>query len=73
MKATVYKCDICEAERGLANHWFTGYESSDGQLILTPWSKTDDLDCSAHLCGQKCAHALLDRWLATGSLDANGR
>ena len=65
-----YTCNICGAERGEANHWFEG-PRPDETFYLRPFTGAgkDALDNPTHLCGSKCAHALLDRWLATGGPD----
>ncbi len=72
---TKYFCDMCGAVRGDANHWFVVNLTNVGyHLYLWGWAEAEgrlDDDDANHLCGQKCVHALLDRWLTTGSLDAN--
>jgi hypothetical protein len=58
--ATV-RCEICGAERREANHWRLARINSGG--LHFPLKRRDgDKD----VCGQACAHILLDRWLAAG-------
>ena len=59
-------CDVCGAVRGETNHWFSiyTYPATDGVLMIRQFAT----DRPEHVCGQQCAHALLDRWLATGML-----
>lgn len=68
---TKYVCDVCGAVRGEANHWFIlglndGEESSS--IAVWPFDIDELYEGQRHVCGQKCAHALLDRWLTTGGL-----
>ena len=63
---TLYKCDVCGAVRGESNHWFAVGKLT-GAIVVIQWDRAI-LEGATHICGQKCAHALLDRWLATGSL-----
>lgn len=68
---TKYICDVCGAVRGETNHWFVGAVTGGVQpaLFIEGFRVCDNTNVK-HLCGQKCAHALLDRWLTTGSLEA---
>ena len=65
----VYLCDVCGAERKEANHWFVGYvRPSD--IIFAPfaaWDKGDEGDIR-HLCGQACAHKLLDEFMSRSNV-----
>ena len=71
-------CDMCGAVRGATNHWFM-VGSLPGAIVVKRWESSNFASAQIHLCGQKCVHALLDRWLTTGSneirdwdvLDAN--
>ena len=63
---TIYTCDICGSERKQTNHWFEFYENGDGAIGLRTFKGNDTLK---HVCGQACAHQMLDRWLSTGSLE----
>ena len=71
-------CDMCGAVRGATNHWFM-VGSLPGAIVIKRWESSTFASAQIHLCGQKCVHALLDRWLTTGSneirdwdvLDAN--
>ena len=63
-------CDMCGAVRGATNHWFM-VGSLPGAIVVKRWESSKFASAQIHLCGQKCVHALLDRWLTTGSLDAN--
>jgi hypothetical protein len=62
-----YSCNICGVERKTANHWFVATQGN-GYLHIVPWhiaereGKLND-DNAIHLCGQVCAHKLLDRFL----------
>jgi len=67
-----FVCDICGAQRQDTNHWFLAEQLPNGILSFTPW----DLPRSPgyreqahiqHLCGQACAHKLLDAWMSEAS------
>ena len=60
-------CDMCGAVRGATNHWFM-VGSLPGAIVVKRWESSKFASAQIHLCGQKCVHALLDRWLTTGSL-----
>ncbi len=64
---TVVMCDVCVKIRGATNHWQEFFEE---QGVVTV-SKFEGRGIRLQTCGSECAHALLDRWLTTGSLDAN--
>ena len=76
-------CDMCGAVRGATNHWFMVDDllvvGLPGAIVVKRWESSKFASAQIHLCGQKCVHALLDRWLTTGSneirdwdvLDAN--
>ena len=82
-----FTCDICGAQKRETNHWWllttaTLLVNSDGmpapkevrELRISQWC--DELainDQAKHACGQGCAQKLLERWMATGSLDAPRR
>ena len=67
---TKYTCDVCGAVRGETNHWFQArLRANEWQAASLEIEPFISIGLTAvHLCGQKCAHALLDRWLATGQL-----
>ncbi len=65
MIETKIQCDICGVERKEVNHWHLARLTSSG-LHFPKTRKIGDKD----LCGQVCAHKLLDRYLSTGSIEA---
>lgn len=67
----VYVCSICGTERKGANHWFAAwvYEAS---LVLRRWEQAAEMqrlndEDTLHVCGQACAHKLLDRFFTQGT------
>jgi hypothetical protein len=68
-----YHCDICGKTKGNAEDWWLGWSerTSPGpgaaeqpMLRLTPWSLLLSHSSSVkHLCGGRCAHTLMDRWM----------
>jgi hypothetical protein len=66
----VCACSKCGAERREANHWFVFTRTGQGlEFHKWEWAGREELeelmDASqfGHLCGQQCAHALLDQFL----------
>jgi len=63
-----YACSECGAERRQANHWFV-YRRSELGLDFHKWewmareNMLEDQDLG-HLCGQGCAHKVLDKFMA---------
>lgn len=63
-----YNCNICGVERKEANHWFVATKDR-GRFSIEAWDVAErenrlDNEDAIHLCGQVCAHKLLDRFLA---------
>jgi hypothetical protein len=72
----MYVCSVCGAERKDANHWFVLTETKAGfHLQSWEWAVREEMldeEGTEHLCGQVCAHKLLDRFMsgaATGERD----
>lgn len=57
-------CDVCGAEKKEVNHWFKVRQTEVGLIFSAPSSKT-----GKDVCGQACAHKLLDRWMSTGTIE----
>ena len=58
------RCEECNAERGIANHWLELRHSKQGAPYFLEWSRAAEKPGSKHVCGQTCAHLILDRHLA---------
>jgi hypothetical protein len=71
-KTEKYTCDVCGAERLEANHWFVGALSKRISTVLPlhftfyVWATGRNVQEAKlfHLCGQDCAHKLLDQFLS---------
>jgi hypothetical protein len=64
----VYACSCCGVEHKDANHWFVLVSTPVGFHLQT-WERAVqehrlDEDETEHVCGQACAHKLLDRFMA---------
>lgn len=75
MKRSSYSCDICGVERKEANHWFMATKDAVC-LSIESWDAAEienwlDNEDALHLCGQVCAHKLLDRFLAEATKTVN--
>jgi hypothetical protein len=65
-KVEVYRCDECGTEKKETNHWFEIQMGEYGPgftrtLIVTPW--TEHPNGVLHICGEQCAHKVLQKWL----------
>ena len=60
---TSIKCEECNAERGLANHWLE-LRHAKGAPYFLEWSKAAEKPGSKHVCGESCAHKILGSHLA---------
>jgi hypothetical protein len=62
-----YKCDVCGVEKKVANHWFIAEMTNVGIHFHTwEWAVREcqlDEERVRHLCGQACAHKMLDEFL----------
>lgn len=79
-KKEAYTCDVCGVERMEANHWFKMRRASsnnrfDGNdlLVIGRWEwkavnyaidSQQEYSDMIHLCGQTCAHKLLDQFMS---------
>ena len=63
----VFVCSECGMERREANHWFVSTRTACGLEFHTwEWAVREGVledEQLGHLCGQECAHKLLDRFL----------
>jgi hypothetical protein len=62
MLKQIVTCDVCGAIRKDANHWFC-YSASPGQVTFWTWGEEIAARFD-HVCGQVCAHKLLDEFLS---------
>jgi hypothetical protein len=68
MNKQVYVCDVCGAERKEANHWFVlgppADCNPDAIFIISKWPHNVDMGWAKHVCGQVCAHKMIDEFLS---------
>lgn len=64
MISMAVKCEECNAERGAANHWLELRHAKSAPYFLK-WGPRSLRKGTKHVCGQKCAHLILDRHLAS--------
>lgn len=65
-----FTCDVCGAERKETNHWFV-VEVTNRGFHLHDWAwavRECEIDKQGvkHVCGQACAHKLLDEFMSGG-------
>ena len=72
MQEQSYKCDICGKPKGAVNHWWLARQDEGIAVRIGSWNEpAATREGMKHLCGHECTHKMLDRFLTTGSLDAN--
>ena len=59
------KCEECRVERGEGNHWFELRRTPSGAPYFREWTFEAELPDASHVCGEKCAHLVLNRHLAS--------
>ena len=61
-------CDACGTVKKEVNHWWIVYLRKNGELAIKHANQYRPLKC-IDVCGQSCVHMILDRWMATGSIE----
>ncbi len=62
--AAPYRCDVCLAPKGAANHWWL-HPVVAGRFTLLPWDGLlADREGYQHLCSAACAYTALSKWMA---------
>lgn len=68
MKFSGIKCDMCGAEKKVANHWFVAFvEMAPPALSFHQWNASAS-ERAIHLWGQSCAQKKLNEFLAKWSI-----
>lgn len=62
MRQEVYICDECGKTKQESNHWIQYFRSGWRTVSFHPWSSLVK-EHAGHLCGQECAHSLLNKVL----------
>jgi len=58
-----FACDVCGAEKGIANHWFLCIPMRH-TFKLMKWDAGMAMGSYAkHICGERCAIKLASQWL----------
>ena len=73
MEYPAYCCDVCEADKGEANHWFAVWAIPEVSFKALPWEEarqSSSLSNAEHICGQECLHKRLSQWLENNSRPA---
>ena len=67
-RKVTYSCEVCEAVKQESNHWFVVVNwFADQPFELKTWKAAKeggvlDENGTVYLCGQQCAHKLLDEF-----------
>ena len=71
-RETIFRCKICTVIKTGNNHWYVVEQTKVGLHIHTwNWAVQEqqlDKDGIEYLCGQACAHKLVDQFLAESQL-----
>ena len=62
MIEVVTKCELCGGTRLEGNHWLE-LRYLKGVPYFLPWTPAAEKRGRKHVCGAKCAHIVLDRYL----------
>lgn len=63
MQNTIFRCDVCGAEKEDINGWHS-INVSGGRFTVGHWEDWQEsiIDLE-HVCGQECLHKRLSQWL----------
>ena len=56
-------CEECGAVRDASNHWFELRRTLSGAPYFREWTYEAEQPGTEHICGEKCAHAVLSKYL----------
>jgi hypothetical protein len=62
------KCEECDMQKSIANHWVMLYERNGNLVILPKWDEKM-LRRTRHFCGRAHASRYVERWIATLALN----
>ena len=65
MITTTYQCEQCAVEKGEGNKWLELRHTPSGAPYFREWTFEAELPDASHVCGEKCAHLVLNRHLAS--------
>jgi hypothetical protein len=72
-RIVTYRCRVCGVLRGATNHWrivFCFDLNGEQHFGAETWDDMEALQHDrTHVCGERCALVLFERWLATGKFD----
>lgn len=63
-----FSCDVCGAEKKETNHWWMAWAGTGG-FYIAPLEPVEHTEQVKAVCGRTCATKLLERFMATGSLN----
>jgi hypothetical protein len=56
-------CNECGALKGEGNRWFELRRTTSGAPYFREWTLDAEQPGTEHICGEKCAHAVLSKYL----------
>jgi hypothetical protein len=63
------KCEECDMQKSIANHWVMLYERNGNLVILPKWD-VKMMRRTRHFCGRAHASRYVERWIAGLALNA---
>ena len=58
------KCEECDMQKSIANHWVMLYERNGNLVILPKWDEKM-IRRTRHFCGRAHASRYVERWIAS--------
>ena len=63
------KCEECDMQKSIANHWVMLYERNGNLVILPKWDEKM-IRRTRHFCGRAHASRYVERWIASPAMEA---
>jgi hypothetical protein len=63
------KCEECDMQKSIANHWVMLYERNGNLVILPKWDEKM-IRRTRHFCGRAHASRYVERWIASLAMAA---
>jgi hypothetical protein len=61
------RCEECDMQKSLANHWVMLYEKNGKLVILPNWDEKT-IRRTRHFCGRAYASRYVERWISNPSM-----
>jgi hypothetical protein len=61
------KCEECDMQKSIANHWVMLYEKNGNLVVLPKWDEKM-VRRTRHFCGRAHASRYVERWMASPAM-----